>query len=95
MAKVILVVNYEVEPNKREEYLSLIEELKKGYADSKMAKFEVYEIQGLQNNFMEIYTYNSEEEFRNSDDSQFDDLVGQINSCLKADTVKSHTLRQI
>jgi hypothetical protein len=95
MAKVILVVNYEVQPNKREEYLSLIEDLKKGYLDSKLAKLEVYEIQGLQNNFMEIYTYNSEEEFRNSDDSQFDDLVAQINSCLKADTVKSHTLRQI
>ncbi len=95
MLKVLLEINYEVQPAKREEYLKLINELKSGYEASKIAILEVFEVQGSPNNFMEIYTYDNEEVFQNADDSAFDETVEKINDCLVPDKVHSYTLHQI
>ncbi len=95
MSKVLLEINYEVQPEKREEYLRLIGELKSGYENSKIARLEVFEVQGSPNNFMEIYTYSSEESFQNADDSAFDETVVKINDCLIPDKLRSYTLHQI
>ena len=95
MSKVLLEINYEVQPAKREEYLKLINELKSGYENSKIAKLEIYEVQGSTNNFMEIYTYDNEESFQNADDSAFDETVVKINDCLVPDKLRSYTLHQI
>lgn len=95
MSKVLLEINYEVQPSKRDEYLGLIKELKSGYENSKIAKLEVFEVQGSPNNFMEIYTYENEEAFQNADDSAFNDTVDRINDCLVPDKLRSYTLHQI
>ncbi len=95
MSKVLLEINYELQPSKREEYMKLIRELKSGYESSGIAKLEVYEVQGAPNNFMEIYTFPSEEAFQNADDSAFDETVVKINDCLVPDKIKSYTLHQI
>ena len=95
MSKVLLEINYEVQPSKHDEYLGLINELKSGYESSGIAKLEVYEVQGTPNNYMEIYTYESDEAFQNSDDSAFDELVAKINICLVPDKIRSYTLHQI
>ncbi len=95
MSKVLLEINYEVQASKRDEYLKLIKELKSGYESSGLAKLEVYEVQGSQNSFVEIYTYKDEEAFKNADDSAFDEIVVKINDCLIPDKIGSHTLHQI
>jgi quinol monooxygenase YgiN len=95
MSKVLLEINYEVQSSKREDYLKLITDLKSGYESSGIAKLEVYEVQGSPNNFMEIYTYESEEAFQNADDSAFDETVVRINDCLVPDKLRSYTLHQI
>lgn len=95
MSKVLLEINYEVQPSKREEYLKLINELRAGYDSSGIAKLDVYEVQGSPNNFMEIYSYESEEAFQNADDSSFDETVVRINDCLVPDKLRSYTLHQI
>jgi len=95
MAKVLLEISYEVQPSRRDEYLNLIKELRLHYDDSKIAKLEVFEVQGSANNFMEIYTYDSEESFQNADDSSFDEMVVKINECLVADKLRSYTLHEI
>jgi hypothetical protein len=95
MFKVLLEIIYEVQPSRHEEYLNLINELRAGYNDSKIAKLEVFEVQGSPNNFMEIYTYDSKESFQSADDSSFDDIVAKINDCLVADKLRSYTLNQI
>lgn len=95
MSKVLLEINYEVQPSKREEYLKLISELKSGYQSSNIANLEVFEVQGSPNNFMEIYTYESEESFQKADDSAFDEIVVKINDCLVPDKLRSYTLHQI
>lgn len=95
MAKVLLQINYEVRPEKREEYLNLINELKSGYEASKIAVLEIFEVQGSPNDFMEIYTYENEEAFQKADDSAFDETVVKINDCLVPDKLRSYTLHQI
>jgi len=95
MAKVLLEINYEVQPDKRDEYVKLVNELKSGYEATKIASLEVFEVQGLPNNFMEIYTYDSEEAFQSADDSSFDETVVKINDCLVPDKLRSYTLHQI
>jgi quinol monooxygenase YgiN len=98
MPKVLLQINYEVQPAKREEYLNLIKELKSGYDASGIAKLEIYEVQGSPNDFVEIYTYETEEAFQNADDSAFDETVAKINDCLvpgRPDKLRSYTLHQI
>ena len=95
MSKVLLEINYEVQPSKREEYLKLVNDLKSGYESSNIARLEVFEVQGSPNNFMEIYTYDSEESFQKADDSAFDEIVAKINECLVPDRVRSYTLHQI
>ncbi len=95
MAKVLLEISYEVQPSRREDYMNLISELKSRYDDSKIAKLEVFEVQGASNNFMEIYTYESQESFNNADDSSFDEIVVKVNECLVADKLKSYTLHEI
>ncbi len=95
MSKVLLEINYEVQPSKREEYLKLVNDLKSGYESSNIARLEVFEVQGSPNNFMEIYTYDSEESFQKADDSAFDETVAKINDCLVPDRLRSYTLHQI
>jgi len=95
MSKVLLQINYEVQPSKREEYLSLINELKAGYEASKIASLEIFEVQGAPNNFTEIYTYDNEDSFQNADDSAFDESVAKINDCLVPDKIRSYTLHQV
>ncbi|HUI31270.1 MAG TPA: hypothetical protein VLX91_13760 [Candidatus Acidoferrales bacterium] len=95
MSKVLLQINYEVQPSKREEYLALINELKSGYESSNIAKLELFEVQGSPNNFWEIYTYENEEAFQTADDSAFDEMVQKINDCLVPDKLRSYTLHQI
>ena len=95
MSKVLLEINYEVQSQKRDEYLKLINELKSGYESSGIAKLEVYEVQGSPNNFMEIYTYENDEAFQNADDTPFDETVVKINDCLVPDRLRSYTLHQI
>jgi len=95
MSKVLLEINYEVQPAKREEYLKLITDLKSAYETSKIADLEIFEVQGSPNNFMEIYTYDSEDSFQNADDSAFDETVVKINDCLVPDKIRSYTLHQI
>lgn len=96
MSKVLLEVNYEVQPAKRDEYLKLIAELKSGYESSNVAKLEIFEVQGVSNSFMEIYTYENQESFQNADDSAFDETVAKINDCLIPDNkLRSYTLHQI
>ncbi|HEY9167807.1 MAG TPA: hypothetical protein VIS48_16760 [Candidatus Kryptonia bacterium] len=95
MSKVLLEINYEVQPERHEDYIKLIDELKSGYESSAIAKLEVYQVQGSQNHYMEIYTYENEETFQSADDSAFDELVVKINDCLVPDKLKSYTLHQI
>ena len=59
MSKVLLSIRYEIETSKRDEYLSVIKELKNILKSDGLESYSVYEIKGKPNHFEEIYIYNS------------------------------------
>jgi hypothetical protein len=70
MSKIIFEINYNVLPEKREEYLISIEELKTRIRENTSSEYFVLENRKLLNNFSELYIFDSEEDFDNMEDNQ-------------------------
>jgi len=81
MAKVVLTVQYEIKDEKREEYLATIEKMKSHLSSHPQVEYSVYEQKGKKNSFNEMFVSNSEEEykqFEESDDEVADTLAQEI-----------------
>ena len=70
MAKVIFTVQYEIKPQRKDEYLSIMRELKSLVNHEGLLNYSVYEVKGKELSYEEIYTFESEEAYENFDDSQ-------------------------
>lgn len=75
MPKIIFEINYDIKPDKREDYLELIQSLKNKITSSSNKNFSVYENKKGSNNFSEIYLCESEEEYESIDDNQDESTV--------------------
>jgi hypothetical protein len=69
MSKVIFAIQYEIDGDKREEYMALIRELKTLLSADGLENYAVYEVKGKQNHFEELYTFSSLEAYENFDDN--------------------------
>ncbi len=69
MAKLIFTVQYDVLPEKREEFLSSITELKSLIKAEGLENYGVYEVKAKTNTFEEIYSFSSTEAYENFDDA--------------------------
>ncbi len=87
MSKVIFTVQYEIKPEKREEYLSSIKELKLLIKPEGMESYSVYEVKGKSNNFQEIYVFSSEEAYDSYEDS-LDERTNLLISKITEMTIK-------
>lgn len=87
MPKVIFTVQYEIKPEKRDEYLNSIKELKLLVKPEGMESYSLYEIKGKPNNFQEIYVFSSEEAYDSFEDS-FDERTNLLLSKITEMTVK-------
>ncbi len=87
MSKVIFTVQYEIKPEKREEYLSSIKELKLLIKPEGMESYSVYELRGRSNNFQEIYVFSSEEAYDSYEDS-LDERTNLLISKITEMTIK-------
>jgi hypothetical protein len=70
MSKIIFEINYSVYPEKRDDYLESIEELKSLIKENTSSDYLVLENRKISNNFSELYIFDSEEEFDNMEDNQ-------------------------
>jgi quinol monooxygenase YgiN len=68
MSKVLFTLNYEIDNNKREEYLKTIAELKNLIKAEGLESYSVYEVKGKPNRFQEQYVFSSHEAFEAFDD---------------------------
>jgi hypothetical protein len=59
-----------VNPEKRDDYLESIEELKSLIKENTSSDYLVLENRKISNNFSELYIFDSEEEFDNMEDNQ-------------------------
>ena len=98
MSKVIFAIQYEIDENKREEYLAVIRELKTLLAADGLENYAVYEIKGKPNHFEELYTFSSPEAYENFDDNQNERigiLLTKLSDMVKGNAMKYTTLTEV
>jgi quinol monooxygenase YgiN len=98
MAKVLLSIRYEIESSRRDEYLSVIRELKSVLKTDGLESYSVFEIKGKPNNFEEIYTYSSEQAYEEADDSdneRINILIDKITEMSVDNSTKYTTLYEL
>ena len=98
MSKILFTIQYEVENSKREEYFSVVKELKNLLKADGLENYAVYEVKGKQNHFEEIYTFSSLEAYEAFDDNQSERisiLLNKLNDLTKQNTTKYSTLTEV
>jgi len=98
MAKVLLSIRYEIESSRRDEYLSVIRELKSVLKTDGLESYSVFEVKGKPNNFEEIYTYSSEQAYEEADDSdneRINILIDKITEMSVDNSTKYTTLYEL
>jgi quinol monooxygenase YgiN len=75
MSKIIFEINYNINPEKREEYLNTIIDLRRSITESSNNNYSVYENKKNPNNFTEVYICENEEEFDMIEDDQSEETI--------------------
>lgn len=97
MPKVILQISYEIEPGRREEFISLIRQMKSHFSNVRGKHYEVFEVRGKPNAFVEQFTCHSMDEFEALEDDldeTSEELVNKLETMLKNGKTKYSTLVQ-
>ncbi len=97
MAKVIFTISYDIQPEKRDEYLMLTQQMKEHFARSNGKEYAIYEQKGKKNSFSEVFVFKSLEEYDQLEDQdeQMTDLVQRLESLLADGKMKYTTLVEL
>ncbi len=98
MAKILFFVSYEIDPNKREEYLDSIKEYKSLIKSEGLLNYSLLEEKGKSNKFREIFEFDSTEAFDDFDDAgneRLSLLNRKLESLKIAKSTKSRTLIEV
>jgi len=98
MSKVIFTIQYELEKDKQEEYLSIIHELKNLLKADGLEDYTVFNVKGKSDHFQEQYTFTSEEafeEFDDENDERINILINQLSDLTIEHSTKYMTLNEI
>lgn len=97
MARVIFTISYEINPEKREEYLALSKKMKEHLAGTKGKNYAIYEQKGKKNSFSEVFICNSQTEFDELEDQDelTEDLVNRLEPFLANGKSKYTTLIEL
>ena len=98
MSKVIFSIRYNVFPERRQEYLDVVRELKNIVKAEGLESYSVYEQKNKSNNFEEIYIFQSPEAFESFDDNQderIDILMTKLSDMIKEQSTQYTTLIEV
>lgn len=98
MSKVLFSIQYDIIPEKRDEYLKVIRELKNLLKAEGLESYLVYEVKGKTTGFQELYTFSSIEAYEAFDDlndERINILIDKINSLTVDKTTKYNILVQL
>ena len=98
MSKVIFTIQYELEKDKQQEYLSIIHELKNLLKADGLEDYSVFNVKGKPDHFQEQYTFTSEEAFEAFDDEndeRINILINQLSDLTIDRSTKYLTLSEI
>ena len=95
MPKVIFTIEYEIPAEKKDDYISVIKELKSLLNTEGLENYSVYEAKGKNQHYQEQYTFNSIEAYEAFDDDQSERiniLINKLNDMTVEGTTKYTTL---
>jgi hypothetical protein len=98
MPKVILQIAYDVDPSKREDYLSLVQQMKGHFVGEKNKNYTVFELRGKKNSFVEQFLCQSMEEYdalEDDQDEKGEELVNRLEALLKDGSSRYTTLVEV
>lgn len=98
MAKVIFTIKYNILPEKRNDYLDVVRELKNIVKAEGLESYSVYEQKNKSNSFEEIYIFVSKEAYENFDDNQddrVDILMTKLSDMIKEQSTQYTTLVEV
>ena len=98
MSKVLFTISYEIQPDKKEEYIKTIRELKNLIKAEGLESYSVYENKGKSNRFEERYIFSSNETFENFEDAtdeRINILINKIGSLAVEHSTKYQTLTEV
>jgi quinol monooxygenase YgiN len=98
MSKVNFNIQYEIDRDKRDEYLDIIREIKNLLKFEGLESYKVYEVKGKPNNFHEIYSFTTSEAYENFDDDQnerLNILINKLNELTIENSTKYTTLLEV
>ncbi len=98
MAKVIFNIQYELKPDKKNEYLSVVKELKSLLKADGLENYSVYEVKGKANHYQEVYTFTSDEAYEAFDDNQnerINILINKLSDLTLENSTKYTTLYEL
>ncbi len=98
MGKVIFTIQYELEKDKNEEYLSVIKELKNLLTADDLEEYSVFAVKGKPTHFQAQYTFGSEEAFEafdDHDDERINLLINKLSDLTLDHSTKYITLNKI
>ena len=98
MPKVMFTISYGVKPEVREQYLTLIKEMKDHLVGVGGKNYSVYEMKGKKNQFSEVFQTGSLEEFDALEDNQDEktqELVRKLEAFVDDGGMKYSTLVEL
>ena len=98
MGKVIFSIKYSILPEKRNDYLDVIRELKNLVKTEGLESYSVYETKGKANDFEEIYVFESNqayEDFDDQSDDRVDILMTKLSDMIKQQSTHYSTLFEV
>jgi len=98
MSKVLFTIQYEIVPEKRDEYLKVVKELKNLLKAEGLESYDVYEVKGKSVSFQELYTFSTMEAYEAFDDlndERINILVDKIGGMSVDKSTKYNTLVQL
>jgi len=98
MGKVIFSIKYSILPEKREDYLDVIRELKNLVKAEGLESYSVFETKGKPNDFEEIYMFESNqayEDFDDQSDERVDILMTKLSDMIKQQSTNYSTLFEV
>jgi antibiotic biosynthesis monooxygenase (ABM) superfamily enzyme len=98
MAKVLFTISYEIQPDKKEDYLKTVKEFKNLIKAEGLESYTVFEAKGKTNRFEEQFIFSSEEAFENFEedtDDRINILINKINGMTNEHSTKYLTLTEL
>lgn len=98
MGKVIFSIKYEIIPDKREEYLDVMRELKTLVQAEGLESYSAFEQKNKKNSFEEVYIFDSNKAYEDFDDNQderVDLLMTKLSDMIKQQSTNYSTLFEV